>query len=172
MTIAESIVLTGFMGTGKSTIGRLLADRLQLEWVDTDALIESRHGLIPEIFAANGEEAFRDMERAIAVELADRTGLVISTGGRLMLDPHNAELLGRRSRVFCLIAGADEVLRRVSSQDGPPRPLLGEGRPLERIAALLDERQAGYAQFEQVRTDGRTQAEVADDIEQRVANDS
>ena len=168
MTDVENVVLTGFMGTGKSTVGRILADRLQLEWVDTDALIESRHGPIVEIFAANGEEAFREMERAVAVELADRTGLVISTGGRMMLDPDNAARLGERSRVFCLTAVAEEVLRRVSNHSGPCRPLLSEGHPAQRIAALLEERQTAYSRFEQVATDGRSVVEVVADLVQRL----
>lgn len=167
MNVAGNVVLMGFMGTGKSTIGRLLADRLRLEWVDTDGLIESRHGPIAEIFAASGEEAFRDMERAVAAELADRDGLVISTGGRLMLDPDNAALLGEGARVFCLAADPDEVLRRVS-EEGKPRPLLEEGHPAPRIAALLAERQAGYAQFEQVATDGMSVTDVVDDLIRRL----
>ena len=169
--MAGNVVLTGFMGTGKSEVGRLLAETLGLEWVDTDDLIESRHGLITEIFASNGEEAFREMERAVAVELAERSGLVISTGGRLMLDPDNASLLSNRSRVFCLTAGVDEVLRRVSLQDGPVRPLLAHHNPVERTADLLRQRAAGYAAFEQVETDNRTLDEVVAEIAQRLEAD-
>ncbi|MCP4964286.1 MAG: shikimate kinase [bacterium] len=163
-----NVVLTGFMGTGKSEVGRLLAETLGLEWIDTDQLIESRHGPIMEIFASSGEEAFRDMERDVTAELADRTGLVISTGGRLMLDPDNADLLARRFRVFCLAACADEVFRRVSIQDGPERPLLAHHHPVQRIADLLSERAAGYAQFEQVDTDDRTVADVVAEIVRRL----
>ena len=169
--VAGNVVLTGFMGTGKSEVGRLLAETLGLEWVDTDDLIESRHGLITEIFASNGEEAFREMERAVAVELAERSGLVISTGGRLMLDPDNASLLSNRSRVFCLTAGVDEVLRRVSLQEGPVRPLLAHHNPVERAADLLRQRAAGYAAFEQVETDNRTLDEVVAEIAQRLEAD-
>jgi shikimate kinase len=170
--VAGNIVLTGFMGTGKSEVGRMLAETLGLEWVDTDNLIESRHGLITQIFASSGEEAFRDMERAVAAELADRSGLVISTGGRLMLDPDNAALLGNRSRVFCLTAGVDEVLRRVLLQDGPVRPLLAHHNPVERIADLLRQRAAGYAEFEQVETDSRTLDEVVTEIARRLEDAS
>ena len=75
----DNIVLTGFMATGKTTVGRLLADALDCEWVDTDALIEERYGPITEIFRTNGEKAFRELERDVAADLAGRRGLVIST---------------------------------------------------------------------------------------------
>ncbi|MEA2001891.1 MAG: shikimate kinase [Actinomycetota bacterium] len=163
-----SIVLTGFMGTGKSTVGQVLAERLGFAWVDTDAWIESRYGPISEIFSANGEEAFRDLERALAVELTDRPGLVISTGGRMMLDPEIASQLGSSNRVFCLVAGPEVVLDRVSRQDGPPRPLLASDRPADRIAELMAEREEAYQRFEQVATDGKTATEVANELEARL----
>jgi len=156
----SNVVLTGFMGTGKSTVGRVLAIQLGYDWVDTDTVIESRHGPITEIFAANGEEAFREMERSLARELATEGGLVISTGGRMMLDPSIADLLGANGRVFCLVAGVDEVVRRVAEPDDPDRPLLAGGHPADQIAALLAEREEGYRRFEQVVTDGRTVEEV------------
>ncbi len=165
----ESVVLTGFMATGKSTVGRLLAEALGYRWVDTDAIIEERYGSIVEIFRVNGEEAFRDIESQVATELAGRTGLVISTGGRMMLDPENAALLGRSSRVFCLAARPGEILRRVESQEGPERPLLAGPSPVDRIADLLAERSEAYARFEQVPTDGRTFAEIVADIVGRLA---
>ena len=105
------------MATGKSTVGRMLAEALGYRWVDTDALIESRHGPITEIFRNNGEEAFRAMEKEVAAELAESSGLVISTGGRMMLDPENAALLGKSSRVFCLTAEPEEIMRRVATHD-------------------------------------------------------
>jgi len=169
MTEAENIVLTGFMGTGKSTVGQLLADELHFEWIDTDALIESRYGSIAEMFAANGEEAFRDIESAVAAELAASSGLVISSGGRMMLDPANAALFRDRARVFCLTATAAEVLRRVAAQGGSPRPLLAGDHPADRIAALLEERAFAYGQFEQIATDGMSPEEVVHELLRRLA---
>jgi shikimate kinase len=163
-----NVVLTGFMGTGKSTVGRLLAERLEFEWVDTDDLIEARHGPIGQIFAGDGEEAFRDIERALATELSGRSRLVISTGGGMMLDEDSAALLGFQSRVFCLTAESEELLRRVSDQEGPRRPLLADGHPAQRIAELLAERKAGYAKYEQVSTDGRSLLEVVEDLLRRL----
>lgn len=164
-----NVVLTGFMGTGKSTVGRLLAGRTGRAFVDTDAIIEDRHGPIPEIFATQGEAAFRQMEREVAAELAALDGLVIGTGGRLLLDPVNAEVLGRTGRVFCLTASVDTILQRVAPDgDAAGRPLLAGADVRERITALLVDRAPGYAAFEQVDTDGRTPAEVVDEVVRRL----
>jgi shikimate kinase len=168
----QNVVLTGFMATGKSSVGRLLADRLGYEWVDTDALIESRYGAIPVIFSRDGESAFRRMEREIADELGDRTGLVISTGGRMMLDPENAALLGDHGRVFCLTAAPEEIARRVEAQDGSDRPLLAGDDSSARIEQLLEERTEAYARFEQVPTGGRTLEDVVDDVVSRLGDES
>lgn len=161
------IVLTGFMGTGKSTVGRLLAERLGYEWVDTDDLIEHRHGPIAEIFRTRGEATFRRHERDVVAELAERTGRVISTGGKLMLDPVNMALL-QDAAVFCLTADIETIVRRTRA-DATERPLLAGADAPARIATLLDERAVGYAAYEQVPTTGRTPEEVVTDIIARIA---
>ena len=166
-----NVVLTGFMGTGKTTVGRLLAAHLGFELVDTDAVIVERHGPIPTIFAERGEEAFRRLEREVAAELAGRSGLVVSTGGRMLLDPANADVLGATGRVFCLTASVDTIMERVApGGDAAGRPMLAGGDVRERITALLAERAAGYAAFEQVPTDARSPEQVADDIVERLAS--
>ena len=156
------------MGTGKSTVGRLVAERLGRRFVDTDALIESRHGPIPELFASHGEEHFRRLEREVAAELGSATGLVVSTGGRTMLDPANQATLGATGVVVCLSASVEELVARLHDE-AEHRPLLRDGDPAERIAALLAERASGYGRFPQVATDGRTPAEVADAVIAAVA---
>ena len=166
MDRSGNVVLTGFMGTGKSTVGRLLADLLGYEFVDTDDLIEQGHGPISTIFGEQGEDAFRELEREVARDLAGRDRLVISTGGRMMLDPQNASTLGATARVFCLVATPETIAARVL--DGPARPLLAGPEPLRRIRALLAERAAGYSQFEQVVTDERTAADIAGDLAARI----
>jgi len=161
----SNIVLTGFMGTGKSTVGRNLADHLGFEFVDTDVVIEERHGPITEIFAERGEAAFRAIECSLAAELADRSKLVIATGGRMMLDPDNVATLGRSGRVFCLVADVDEIHRRVAADaKRVERPLLAVPDPRARIAELLAERSDGYDRFVQVATDGRPPEEIATEI--------
>lgn len=162
-TVRRNVVLTGFMGTGKTTVGRVLAARLGAAFVDTDAVVEERHGPIPAIFADRGEAAFRDLEREVASELAQRSGLVVATGGRLMVDPVNAEQLGRTGRVICLTATPDTILERIGAQI-ETRPMLAGGDARSRIESLLSERSAAYRQFVQVATDGRTVDEIVDEI--------
>ncbi len=167
MTQSESpnIVLTGFMGTGKTTVGRLLAEQLGYEFVDTDQLIEERHGKIAEIFRLRGEQAFRQIERELAAELAARDRLVISTGGRLMLDPHNVASLSRNGRVFCLVATPDEIFDRVTKDEsGVERPLLSVADPRQRIVELLAERSPAYRRFAQLTTDTVSAETVAADL--------
>lgn len=158
-----NIVLTGFMGTGKSTVGRLLAERLGRPFVDTDALIEQRHGPIPDIFAEHGEARFRELEREVAAELGARRGQVVATGGRLLLDPANEAALGATGIVVCLTASVDQLVARLADE-ADERPLLRGGDPAARIGGLLAERAAGYGRFPQVRTDGLTPEAVADAV--------
>ena len=99
----------------------------------------------------------------MAEELAARTGLVVSTGGRTMLDPANRATLGATGIVVCLSAPVEELVARLR-HEAEHRPLLRDGDPAERIAALLAERAPGYGRFAQVATDGRTPEEVADAV--------
>ena len=163
------MVLTGFMGTGKTTVGRLIARELGWVFVDTDDVIVARHGSIDAIFAERGEDAFRELERQVATEVAAGRRQVIATGGRMLLDNVNADALTATGRVFCLAAGADEIIRRLKADaDGPVRPLLGGHDPAAAVARLLDERAAGYGQFEQVLTAGRSPQDISTDIIERL----
>jgi len=158
----RNIVLTGFMGTGKTTVGRVLAERLGREFVDTDLLIEERHGPIPQIFADHGEGAFRRYEREVAAELAKRSGLVIATGGRMLVDAVNAERLGSTGDIVCLVASLDTILDRVDADGaGATRPMLAGDDVRTRVAALLAERSAAYGSFHRIDTDGRSPDELA-----------
>ena len=156
----RNIVLTGFMGTGKTTVGRLLAERLGYGFVDTDAVIEARHGPIADIFGDHGEARFRELERAVAAELAATTGNVVSTGGRLMLDEANQETLGATGLVICLVASAEEIHRRGVVDGSQERPLLSGPDPRARIEELLEERSLGYSTFVQIDTEERTPDEI------------
>ena len=165
----RNVVLTGFMGTGKSTVGRLLAIRLGYTFVDTDDLIEQRHGPIPEIFRDAGEETFRCHERDVAAELATRSGLVIATGGRLMVDTVNAKVLGDTAEVFCLHAPVEVIVERlVGDTTHPGRPLLKVADVTDRVAELLAMRAPAYEAFTQIDTADRQPDEVATDIANRL----
>ena len=157
----RNVVLTGFMGTGKSTIGSRLAERLGFDFVDTDELITSRHGSIVQIFEELGEGAFRRLEREVAAELAGRSRLVVATGGRMMVDADNAGRLGASGHVVALTATLDTVFERVGGDDaGLHRPMLAGDDVRARLAALMAERADAYARFDQVATDDRTPDEI------------
>ena len=160
------------MGTGKTTVGRLIAGELGWAFVDTDDVIVARHGPIDRIFAEQGEDAFRALEREVAAEVAADRRQVIATGGRMLLDPANADVLGASGRVFCLAADAEEIVRRLRSDAlGPVRPLLAGEDPASAVDRLLAERSAGYGQFEQVTTAGRVPHDIAADIIERLSSD-
>jgi shikimate kinase/3-dehydroquinate synthase len=157
----KNIILTGFMGTGKTTVGKMLARELRREFVDTDQLIEARQGMsIPEIFSSLGEPAFRRMEADIALELGKKEGLVISTGGRFMLDPANVAALSSKGRVFCLVATPQEILSRLENDKDNRRPLLDVPDPSEQIVELLQERKQGYQRFLKLTTDDKKPTDV------------
>ena len=160
-----NIVLTGFMASGKSSVGRLLASKRSLVFIDTDDLIVETHGSIEQIFATRGEDAFREMERAVAKDLEAREGLVIATGGRMMLDEFCADTLSLNGQVFCLSASIEEIQRRYySDQTGAARPLLAD-KDETKLRELYEERSSAYSQFLQVQTDGKSIAEVVEQIE-------
>jgi shikimate kinase len=161
----DNLVLTGFMGTGKTSVGRALAEKLEIEFVDTDELIESRHGPIEQIFAEHGEGTFRKIERQVARDLGARKGLVIATGGRMLLDAANAVELTKHGVVFCLVASPEEVHRRITSEEiRRERPLLDVEDPKKRIGELMKERRDGYSQFRQIQTDRRDIDAIAGEI--------
>jgi shikimate kinase len=145
-----NIVLIGFMGTGKSAVGRALARRLRARYVDTDWEIERAAGKsVARIFADDGEPTFRALETSLLEQLAEartETGAVVATGGGMPLRPENAALLRRIGPVVWLTAPPTHILRRV----GPSlsaRPLLAahQDDPLGRIEALLADRAPHYA---------------------------
>jgi shikimate kinase len=158
----RNIILTGFMGTGKTTVGKRVAEILEYEFVDTDAEIMSRnHCTIAEIFENQGESAFRKMESDLARDLAHRQGLVISTGGKMMLDKANKDVLEKSGMVFCLVADPVEIMTRVSRDSEVERPLLKKPNGMETLLQLLAERKKGYGQYLQVDTMSKSPDEVA-----------
>ena len=123
-----NLALIGFMGTGKTTVGRLVAEALHFDFLDTDELIQSRTGKsIADIFAQDGEPTFRELERQIVRELSTKTKTVISTGGGLPTNPENLALLKSFALVVCLWSSPDKIWNRVKNQTH--RPLLHDPNP-------------------------------------------
>ena len=138
-----NLILVGFMGTGKSTAGRLLARRLSFSFVDMDQVIEEREGRpISAIFSQAGEPSFRRLERALVQELSARENLVIATGGGVVLNPENIRDFERTGVVVCLTAKPEVILRRVAAENH--RPLLEGDDKARRIMDLLQQRRPLY----------------------------
>jgi len=159
----RNIILVGFMGTGKTVTGRVLAEQTGLELVDMDSIIEERAGrAISDIFATDGEPAFRAMERELAQELSQRDGLIISTGGGIVLNPDNIADFERTGLVVCLKASPETVLQRLEKDAS--RPLLA-GDKKTQIASILETRKPLYdAIAHRIDTDGLTAEETAKPI--------
>jgi shikimate kinase len=139
---ARSVILVGFMGVGKSTVGRLLARRLGLCFVETDAMITAREGRsIPEIFAQAGESRFRQLEAEVLAALGDKRGHVIATGGGFPCRPGAMERLRELGTVIWLSAAFDAAYERACRGGG--RPMLA-GRSRDEAAALYRARQDYY----------------------------
>ncbi len=159
-----NIVLIGFMGTGKSTIGRLLAQKLDFEFVDVDARIEQQAGkTITQIFQSAGEEYFRKLEREFAEKLSAGEGQIIATGGGFVLNPQNIALLRPKGFIVSLKASPRVIYERIRNEKH--RPLLAVPDPLAQIGWLLEERDERYRDADLlVNTDGKSPAGVADEI--------
>jgi shikimate kinase len=140
-----NLALIGFMGTGKTSVGRLAAEQLHFDYLDTDEIIQSHDGrTITEIFKAEGEPAFRALEQQVVEELAGRTKMVISTGGGLPANPKNLASLKTHALVVCLWASPEKIWERVRNQSH--RPLLNDPNPQAKIRELLAAREPFYKQ--------------------------
>jgi shikimate kinase len=162
----KNLVLVGFMGSGKTSAGKLVAARLGLKFVDMDELLEQRHGqTIAQIFATKGEPFFRRHERELARELAAQTGLCIATGGGVVLDPNNLRDLGRTGIVVCCWVEAAVAYERTKSTRH--RPLLeADADRRHRLETLLQQRTPLYRAIpDQVDTSALTVEQQADAIE-------
>jgi len=141
----HNLVLIGFMGTGKSSVGRMAAHQLGYDFVDTDDLLERKAGkTISRIFAEDGEARFRELEHQLVAEMAGWRKKVIATGGGLGSDPDNLASLKSHALVVCLWATPEAIWQRVRHQTH--RPLLQEADPLARIRQLLEQRTPCYRQ--------------------------
>jgi shikimate kinase len=165
-----NIVLTGFMGTGKSAVGRILSERLGRPLLDADDVLEQETGrTVPQIFSEEGEEGFRELEKKVVQKLASAQAQVITTGGGAVLDPENRAALEAAGILICLRAQPETILARIEME--AHRPLIEGGDRLKKIQELLSARAGIYDQIpHQVDTDGQTPLQVAKKIETLLAN--
>ena len=180
----DNVILTGFMGTGKTSLGKLLATKLGRPFIDIDKKIEAEQKLsIPKIFEQFGEEHFRELERAAVKELSERRGLVIATGGGTIKDEENIRLLKSSGVLICLTTEPEEIFNRTSRRG--ERPVLDSGEKairneelgirndsrrvvnerLETIKRLLAERKKFYDRADyQIDTTEWSPIQIIDDI--------
>ncbi len=155
-----NLYLVGFMGTGKSTIGRLAAQKLDLQFIDSDEAIEKEQGVsIAEIFAIEGEAKFRQLEKAFIESGHPSSGCLVSCGGGLIIQPGMLELLKQKGPIVSLLATAESIYKRTKSNSN--RPLLNVEDPLGTIREMLAAREPIYRQAgTEVLTDNRTISDV------------
>ncbi|WP_251452597.1 shikimate kinase [Parasutterella muris] len=168
---ANPIFLVGMMGAGKSTVGKCLAERLGMDFVDLDEELERRCGVsIPFIFREEGEEGFRRRESALIEEFTRAKGLVVATGGGAVTQEKNRTLL-KNAPIFTvhLKVSAEQCYRRTKNSD---RPLLQCENPLEKITLLLESRNPLYGEVASltVDTDGKASKRVAEELNQTFIN--
>lgn len=160
----KNIVLTGFMGSGKSTVGKILARKLGRKVVDTDDVVEKTAGMsIKEVFAKFGEAYFRELERKAVKNVSKLKRHIIITGGGVVLNKENMQNLRKNGIIVYLHAEPEVIYERVKKTD--KRPLLNVENPIERIKLLLEFRKEFYDEHDiKVNTSNLTPEEVADEI--------
>jgi shikimate kinase len=160
----HNLALIGFMGTGKSSVGRLVASHIHFQFLDTDEWIENHTGKsISDIFAQAGEAVFRQIEKQVVSEISHLNKHVFSTGGGLAANTENLESLKSHALVICLWASPEVIWERVRSQSH--RPLLKDPDPQEKIRKLLAAREPFYRQADVlVNTEMRSVKEVAQHV--------
>jgi shikimate kinase len=164
----KNIVLTGFMGTGKTAVGKELARLLNMKLIDVDTQIEKSEKMtINEIFKQFGEPRFREIETEMITKLSKDKNSIISTGGGAVLKQENMDILRGNGVIICLTATPETILSRTSNSND--RPLLQVENPLERIKGLLDFRKPFYERADvMIDTEGKTPLQIAEEIIEKV----
>ena len=166
----KNIYLIGFMGTGKTVVGEILAKKMDKEFIEMDAVIEDKQGLeIVDIFSQQGEDYFRSLEKVLLGELSEREDLVVSCGGGLVCDQENLKLLKETGVVFALTASVSTIYQRTKKYSH--RPILNVDNPQEKIKQLITKRASCYAQAQySIDTDNLFPEEVVDKILATLSN--
>jgi len=162
--MGKNIIITGFMGTGKSVVAKELARKLKMEYIDTDQVIEKRQGLtISDIFARYGENYFREQENKLVRELSKKENMVIAAGGGTLLSSDNTRILSQKGNIICLYADSQAIYNRVKRKNN--RPLLNGENILDKINHLLKERKKIYDNIKwKIDTTNFTTQKVVDKI--------
>ncbi len=164
----KNIVLTGFMGTGKTAVGRELSRLLNMELIDVDTEIEkSQRITINEIFKKFGEPRFREIETEMIQKLSEQRNVIISTGGGAVLKQKNMDALRKQGIIVCLMATPETILKRTNRSSN--RPLLHVENPFARIKELLHFRMPFYEKADiMIDTEGKTPLQIAEEIIEKV----
>lgn len=160
----KNIILTGFMGTGKTAVGRELSRLLNMNLIDVDTEIEkSQRITINEIFKQFGEPKFREIETEMIRKLSERKDVIISTGGGAVLRQENMDVLRKQGVIICLMASPETILKRTSRNTN--RPLLQVEDPFGKILDLLNFRKPFYEKADIIiNTEGKTPLQIAEQI--------
>lgn len=169
--MGKNIVLIGFMGTGKSTVGLKIAEKLKMEFIDMDREIEKVAGMsISELFRKHGEIRFRSEEKLMAEKLSNKKNVVIATGGGIVLQEENIEALRKNGILICLDAEPEDIFERVNRKRGS-RPLLKKNLQVEDIEEMLNARESYYACADfRVNTSGKELEAVVNDVIKYIKN--
>ncbi|MDP8263061.1 MAG: shikimate kinase [Candidatus Ancaeobacter aquaticus] len=164
MSFDKNIILFGFMGSGKTAVGKAIAQTLGLELIEMDEIIvQHENKSINNIFKENGEPYFRQLERRIVKELAEKDGIVVSTGGGVILDEENLNDFRKKGILFSLMVSPEVVYER--TKDEAHRPLLNVLEPMKKITELLEYREAFYKKADHIiDTDTKSVEDVAREV--------
>lgn len=166
----KNIILTGFMGTGKTEVGKELSRLVNMKLIDVDTEIEkSEKVTINEIFQKFGEPRFREIETGMIKKISQQKNVIISTGGGAVLKQENMEILRKTGVIICLMATPETILNRTSNSDD--RPLLKVENPFEKITELLNFRRPFYEKADiMIDTENKTPLEIAEEIIEKIEN--
>jgi shikimate kinase len=166
----KNIVLTGFMGTGKTAVGRELSRLLNMKLIDVDTEIERAQNMtITELFKQFGEQRFREIETEMIKNITRNMNIIISTGGGVVLKQENMDALRVNGIIVCLKAKPETILNRTNNNN--ERPLLQVGNPLERIRDLLNFRNPFYEKADIIiDTEEKTPLHIAEEIREKTGS--
>lgn len=163
----KNVILTGMMGSGKTTVGKELATILNYNFVDLDEIIENKYGKITDIFSQKGEKYFRELETQELKNLENQSNFVLSTGGGIILKDENIKILKDLGQVFYLSAKSETIYNRIKNQRH--RPLLNTQNPKNTIEEILSKRLEKYEKSgEKITTDNKNAKEIAGEIYEKL----